>query len=109
MNATPSGRISGKTLRFTWTDGPTKGESHEHVFHEDGSVEFRKADGGGNFTREQRYGSGASPTSRRPATRSRSRSISATARSSASPPTTSSGFPSGERSEKWCQARNILG
>jgi len=56
VNATPSGRVSGKTLRFTWTDGPTRGESHEHVFHEDGSVEFRKAGSDGHFKREERYG-----------------------------------------------------
>ena len=57
MNATPSGRISGKKMRFTWTDGPTKGESHEHVFHEDGSVEYRKVvdSGEGKFTREKLY------------------------------------------------------
>ena len=34
-------RITGKTLRFSWKDGPTKGETHEHVFHEDGSVEYQ--------------------------------------------------------------------
>jgi hypothetical protein len=58
MNASPSGRISGKKLKFTWTDGPTKGESHEHVFHPDGSVEFRqlKGEAPGDFKREPRYG-----------------------------------------------------
>jgi hypothetical protein len=57
MNATPSGRVSGKTMRFTWTDGPTKGESHEHVFNADGSVQYRKvADQPGDFQREKRYG-----------------------------------------------------
>jgi hypothetical protein len=33
--------IRGKTIRLTWTDGPTKGTTHEHVFHEDGTVEWR--------------------------------------------------------------------
>ena len=55
MNATPSGRVSGKTIKFTWTDGPTKGESHEHRFHDDGSVEYRKAGSNADFTREKRY------------------------------------------------------
>jgi hypothetical protein len=32
--------ITGKTIRFVWTDGPTKGETHEHVFHDDGTVEW---------------------------------------------------------------------
>jgi hypothetical protein len=33
--------IRGKTMRWTWTDGPTKGTVHEHAFHEDGTVEWR--------------------------------------------------------------------
>jgi SAM-dependent methyltransferase len=32
--------IQGKTIRFTWTDGPTKGLTHEHIFHQDGTVEW---------------------------------------------------------------------
>ena len=51
-------RITGKTLRFTWDDGPTKGETHEHVFHEDGSVEYHKVSDTaqkGKPTREKKY------------------------------------------------------
>jgi hypothetical protein len=36
--------IRGKTIQFRWTDGPTKGTTHEHVFHEDGTVEWRDAE-----------------------------------------------------------------
>jgi len=36
--------IRGKTMRWTWTAGPTKGATHEHVFHEDGTVEWRAVD-----------------------------------------------------------------
>jgi hypothetical protein len=36
--------IRGKTIRLTWTDGPTKGATHEHVFHQDGTVEWRRTD-----------------------------------------------------------------
>ena len=36
--------IRGKTIRMTWTDGPTKGSTHEHVFHEDGTVTWRDPD-----------------------------------------------------------------
>jgi MoaF N-terminal domain len=36
--------IRGKTHRWTWTDGPTQGKIHEHVFHDDGTVEWRDAD-----------------------------------------------------------------
>ena len=50
-------RIRGKTITFAWNDGPTKGESHEHIFHDDDSVEYRKVDAKpGKFTREKRYG-----------------------------------------------------
>ncbi len=38
------GAIRGKTIRLTWTDGPTKGKTHEHVFHPDGTVEWRSTD-----------------------------------------------------------------
>ena len=31
-------------MRWTWTDGPTKGETHEHVFHKDGTVEWHAID-----------------------------------------------------------------
>lgn len=35
--------IRGTTMRWAWTDGPTKGKVHEHVFHDDGTVEWRDA------------------------------------------------------------------
>lgn len=35
--------IRGTTMRWTWTDGPTKGKSHEHIFHDDGTVEWHDA------------------------------------------------------------------
>ncbi len=39
-----SAAISGKTIRFIWTDGPTKGKTHEHVFHQDGTVTWSDVD-----------------------------------------------------------------
>jgi hypothetical protein len=36
--------IRGRTLRWTWTEGPTKGKTHEHVFRDDGTVSWREAD-----------------------------------------------------------------
>jgi hypothetical protein len=39
--------IRGKTIRLTWTEGPTQGVTHEHVFHRDGTVEWRDADSAG--------------------------------------------------------------
>jgi hypothetical protein len=35
--------VTGKTLRFSWTEGPTKGAKHDHVFHDDGTVEWHPA------------------------------------------------------------------
>jgi hypothetical protein len=37
--------IRGKTVRLTWTEGPTQGATHEHVFHQDGTVEWHDAGG----------------------------------------------------------------
>ena len=36
--------IRGKTIRFAWAEGPTKGKTHEHVFHQDGTVTWTDAD-----------------------------------------------------------------
>jgi hypothetical protein len=36
----PTDQVRGRTIRFSWTEGPTKGSTHEHVFHEDGMVEW---------------------------------------------------------------------
>lgn len=37
--------IRGKTISLAWAEGPTKGTTHEHVFHLDGIFEWRYADG----------------------------------------------------------------
>ena len=50
--------IRGKTLRFTWTKGPTKGSTHEHVFHEDGTVEWH-ASGARKGPETRQKGAGA--------------------------------------------------
>ena len=36
-------QVRGKTIRLTWLDGPTKGKTHEHHFHEDGTVDWKDA------------------------------------------------------------------
>ena|SRR5579862_1795023 len=38
--------LRGKTIRLTWTDGPTKGETHEHHFHQDSTVEWHSVGDG---------------------------------------------------------------
>ncbi len=42
-----SDQVSGKTIRLSWTDGPTKGTTQEHVFHKDGTVEWRSIESKG--------------------------------------------------------------
>ena len=54
-----SSAITGKTVRFAWKDGPTKGKAYDHVFHRDGTVEWHDADKqesrkGGNGTDAER-------------------------------------------------------
>jgi hypothetical protein len=29
--------VTGRKMRFTWNDGPTKGKTYEHVFYENGT------------------------------------------------------------------------
>ena len=41
---TIANRISGATIRLSWTEGPTKGQTHEHVFHKNGTVEWHAVD-----------------------------------------------------------------
>jgi hypothetical protein len=51
--------IVGKKMHFTWSDGPTKGETHEHLFNADGSVDYHKVTGEpqkGKPTHEKKYG-----------------------------------------------------
>jgi hypothetical protein len=35
-----SDQVRGKTIRLTWTDGPTKGTAQDHIFHVNGTVEW---------------------------------------------------------------------
>lgn len=48
--------VAGKTIRFAWNDGPTKGKVHEHVFHDDGTVEWHDAEAAGDWKRGQDAG-----------------------------------------------------
>jgi len=42
-NVRRAAEVRGKTMRWAWTEGPTKGMTHEHTFHDDGTVEWRDA------------------------------------------------------------------
>ena len=41
-----SARVRGKTIRLSWTEGPTTGTTQEHVFHENGTVDWRPVENG---------------------------------------------------------------
>ena len=45
-------------MRWTWTEGPTSGITHEHVFNEDGTMTWRVLDGpkSGKAGHEKKYG-----------------------------------------------------
>jgi len=49
--------IRGKTIEWTFTDGPFAGRTFEHSFHEDGTLEFRMLDGDrkGRATKVEKY------------------------------------------------------
>lgn len=49
--------LRGKTVRWTFTDGPVAGSSYEHVFNEDGTVVWRVTAGpmAGRSAREDEY------------------------------------------------------
>jgi len=51
----PIDSLLGKTVRWTFTDGPVAGKTYEHTFNPDGSVVYRSVDGGteGKATRER--------------------------------------------------------
>ena len=36
-----SDQVRGKTIRFSWLDGPTRNTSQDHTFHPDGTVEWQ--------------------------------------------------------------------
>ena len=38
--------LAGKTLRWTFSDGPSAGKTYEHRIGADGSIEFRGVEGG---------------------------------------------------------------
>ena len=42
-NVQRAAEVRGKTIRLKWLDGPTKGKTHEHHFHEDGTVDWKDA------------------------------------------------------------------
>ena len=54
---TAASSLAGRTLRWTFEDGPMAGATYEHTFEEGGGVTFHKVDGaaGARPTREKRH------------------------------------------------------
>ena len=50
-NPTSPESLQGKTLRWSFTDGPTAGMTFEHSFNQDGSISWRMAGKEGKPTR----------------------------------------------------------
>jgi hypothetical protein len=52
-------RIEGKTIRWTFSDGPVANERYEHAFDADGGLTYRKLDGdddgNGEGTKVEKY------------------------------------------------------
>ena len=50
-------RIRGKTLRWTFEDGPMAGRGFDHTFNADGTVSYKSAGGGSDEkpTTEKKY------------------------------------------------------
>jgi hypothetical protein len=46
MNQPADDPIRGKTMRWTFTDGPTAGSTYEHTFGKSGTVKFKPVGGG---------------------------------------------------------------
>src|SRR4051812_21594761 len=61
--------VRGKTIRYIWTEGPTKGKTYEHVFQEDGTVEWREVDDSSASAADQASEAEASHRKGRPAER----------------------------------------
>jgi len=55
--------IRGITMRWAWSEGPTKGKVHEHVFHDDGTVEWHDA-GSASLTKPSKEVAGAHGSTR---------------------------------------------
>lgn len=52
--------LAGRTLRWTFTEGPTAGKTFEHTFHPDGTVVWRGVDGAAQDKPKREGGASAS-------------------------------------------------
>lgn len=57
MRGSSPDSVRGRTIRWTWTEGPTAGVTHEHVFSDDGTVTWRVLSGPqeGHSAEEEEY------------------------------------------------------
>jgi hypothetical protein len=52
--------LAGRTLRWTFAEGPTAGKTFEHTFHSDGTVVWRGVDGAAQDKPKREGGASAS-------------------------------------------------
>ena len=62
-----SDRVRGKTVRLSWTEGPTKGTTQAHHFFADGTVEWHSDESGKDATQAHAKGDEANKKPERPA------------------------------------------
>jgi hypothetical protein len=53
--------LAGRTLRWTFVEGPTAGKTFEHTFHSDGTVVWRGVDGAAQDKPQAKAGAAAPP------------------------------------------------
>lgn len=58
-----SATLLGRTIRWTFSDGPSKGATFEHTFNDDGSVTWRAVDGEGKAQLNHERHAGVAPVS----------------------------------------------
>jgi len=54
MKQKSPGSLIGKTVRWKFTEGPTKGTSYDHTFKADGSVVYKESGDTGEGTQEKK-------------------------------------------------------
>ena len=60
-----SATLLGRTIRWTFSDGPVKGQTFDHTFNDDGSVTWRSVGGDAKTTLNREKHSGVVPVSGR--------------------------------------------
>ena len=66
MNQPADDPIRGKTMRWSFTDGPTAGSTYEHTFSKSGTVKFKPVGGGPDAAKGASAAKKKAPKARKP-------------------------------------------